>query len=56
MAWKVVQDIVVPKETGKTMRVNKGQVFRVIEHEGKQVLEQSKEKIRELVTEVIEER
>lgn len=39
MAWKVIEDIVVPKATGKTMRVNKGQVFRVIEYEGKQVLD-----------------
>ena len=36
MAWKVIQDLVVPRRTGKTMRVNKGQVFRVIEYEGKQ--------------------
>jgi len=39
MAWKVVQDVIVPRCTGKTMRVNKGQVFRVIEYEGKQVLD-----------------
>jgi uncharacterized protein len=37
MAWKVIEDIVVPRDTGKTMRVNKGQMFRVIEYEGKQV-------------------
>ena len=37
MTWTVVQDLVVPKSSGKTMRVNKGQVFRVLEHEGKQV-------------------
>ncbi len=39
MALPVVRDIVVPKSTGKTMRVNKRQVFRVIEHEGKQVVD-----------------
>ena len=39
MALKIVQDIVVPKSSGKTLRINKGQVFRVIEHEGKQVVD-----------------
>lgn len=39
MALTVIEDLVVPKSTGKTMRVNKGQVFRVIEHEGKQVVD-----------------
>ena len=39
MSWKVVQDVVVPKASGKSMRVNKGQIFRVIEHEGKQVMD-----------------
>jgi hypothetical protein len=39
MAWNVVQDLVVPKSSGKTMRVNKGQVFRVVAHEGKQVVD-----------------
>jgi len=39
MGWKVIQDIVVPRCTGKTLRVNKGQVFRVIVYEGKQVLD-----------------
>ena len=34
---QVVQDLVVPRCSGKTMRVDKGQVFRVIAHEGKQV-------------------
>ena len=29
----------MPKSTGKTMRVGKGQIFRVIEHEGKQVVD-----------------
>ena len=37
MTLKVIEDVVVPRCTGKTMRVTKGQVFRVIEHEGKQV-------------------
>ena len=41
MAWKVVQDLIVPRCTGKTLRVNKGQVFRVIEYEGKQVASKS---------------
>jgi uncharacterized protein YcgI (DUF1989 family) len=41
MAWNVVQDIVVPKASGKTMRVAKGQLFRVLEHEGKQVVDLS---------------
>ncbi len=39
MAWEVVQDLVVPRCTGKTLAVNKGQLFRVIEYEGKQVLD-----------------
>lgn len=39
MALQVIQDLVVPKSTGKTMRVSKGQTFRVIAHEGKQVLD-----------------
>ena len=39
MAWKVIEDLVVPKCSGKTLRVDKGQVFRVMEHEGKQVLD-----------------
>ena len=37
MGWNVVQDIIVPRCTGRTMRVSKGQIFRVIEYEGKQV-------------------
>ena len=39
MVLKVVQDVVVPRSTGKTMRVDRGQIFRVIEHEGKQVVD-----------------
>ena len=39
MVWKVIEDLIVPKCSGKTLRVNKGQVFRVMEHEGKQVLD-----------------
>ena len=39
MPLKVVQDIVVPKASGRTIQVNKGQVFRVIAHEGKQVVD-----------------
>ena len=39
MSWKVVEDVVVPKSTGKTMKIKKGQTFRVIEHEGKQVVD-----------------
>lgn len=37
MTWTVVKDLVVPKSSGKTMTVNKGQVFRILAHEGKQV-------------------
>lgn len=37
MGWKVIQDAVVPRCSGKTARVNRGQVFRLIEYEGKQV-------------------
>ena len=37
MPSNVVKDIVIPKCSGKTMKVGKGQVFRVIAHEGKQV-------------------
>ena len=36
---RVVQDLVVPKSTGKAMHVRGGQTFRVIAHEGKQVLD-----------------
>ena len=39
VTWKVTQDIVVPRKTGKTLRVNKGQIFRAIVYEGKQVLD-----------------
>jgi uncharacterized protein YcgI (DUF1989 family) len=39
MDCTVVQDIVVPRCSGKTIRVNKGQRLRVIEHEGKQVVD-----------------
>ncbi len=39
MGWKIIEDVVVPKCTGKTMKINKGQTFRVIEHEGKQVVD-----------------
>lgn len=39
MSWKVIHDIIVPRCTGKTIRVNRGQIFRVIEYEGKQVLD-----------------
>lgn len=37
MPTKTVDEFVVPKCTGKAFVVNKGQTFRVIEHEGKQV-------------------
>ncbi len=37
--WRVVKDLVVPKCTGKAMQVRRGQVFRAIAHEGKQVLD-----------------
>ena len=36
---RIVQDLVVPKSTGGTMRVERGQTFRAIAHEGKQVLD-----------------
>ncbi|MDG2091507.1 MAG: urea carboxylase-associated family protein [Gammaproteobacteria bacterium] len=39
MAENIIEDIVVPRCSGKTMKVNKGQVFRVIAHEGKQVVD-----------------
>ena len=39
MTQHVVQDVVVPKCSGKTIRVEKGQIFRVIAHEGKQVVD-----------------
>jgi uncharacterized protein YcgI (DUF1989 family) len=32
MSWKVIQDIIVPRCSGKTIRVNRGQIFRVIEY------------------------
>jgi uncharacterized protein YcgI (DUF1989 family) len=37
MPRKVIDEFVIPKCTGKAFKVNKGQAFRVIEHEGKQV-------------------
>jgi uncharacterized protein YcgI (DUF1989 family) len=37
MARGVVDEFVIPKSTGKSFIVKKGQVLRVIEHEGKQV-------------------
>ncbi len=37
MPGKVIEDFVIPKCTGKAFKLNKGQLFRVIEHEGKQV-------------------
>ncbi len=37
--WEVVQDLIVPRCSGKSLRVNKGQVFRVIEYEGQQCLD-----------------
>jgi|TARA_B100000315_G_C14583079_1_gene591539 hypothetical protein len=39
MTQNVIQDVVVPKRSGKTIRVEKGQTFRVIAHEGKQVVD-----------------
>ena len=39
MIQNVIQDVVVPKCSGKTIRVEKGQTFRVIAHEGKQVVD-----------------
>ena len=35
----ILQDIVVPRCSRKTIRVERGQVFRVIAHEGKQVVD-----------------
>ena len=37
MSEKVISEFVIPKCTGKAFRLNKGQLLRVIEHEGKQV-------------------
>jgi len=37
MSSKVINEFIIPKCTGKAFRVDKGQVFRVIEEEGKQV-------------------
>ena len=37
MSAKVISDFVIAKCTGKAFKVNKGQLFRVVEHEGKQV-------------------
>lgn len=39
MEETILQDIVVPRCSGKTVRVERGQVFRVIAHEGKQVVD-----------------
>lgn len=35
----IIQDLVIPKSTGKAMHVGRGQTFRAIAHEGKQVLD-----------------
>lgn len=37
MPSKVIHDFVIPKCAGKAFKVNTGEMFRVIEHEGKQV-------------------
>lgn len=37
MSSKVIAEFVIPKCTGKAFKVDKGQTFRVIEYEGKQV-------------------
>ena len=37
MPSKVIHDFVIPKCAGKAFKVNKDEMFRVIEHEGKQV-------------------
>ena len=37
MSEKVISEFVIPKCTGKAFQLNKGQLLRVIEHEGKQV-------------------
>lgn len=37
MLGKVIEDFVIPRCTGKAFKVYNGQLFRVIEHEGKQV-------------------
>ena len=36
MSSKIINEFVIPRCTGKAFRVNKGQLFRVIEYEGKQ--------------------
>ena len=38
MTLKVINEFIIPRRSGKAFRVNKGQAFRVIEHEGKQVV------------------
>lgn len=37
MSTNIVNEFIIPKCTGKAFRISKGQSFRVIEHEGKQV-------------------
>lgn len=37
MPGKLIEEFVIPKCTGKAFMLDKGQLFRVIEHEGKQV-------------------
>lgn len=39
MGWRVVDDLTMPKCSGATMRVKRGQIFRAIASEGKQVLD-----------------
>jgi uncharacterized protein YcgI (DUF1989 family) len=39
MTQSIVQNIVVPRCSGKALRVDKGQILRVIAHEGKQVVD-----------------
>ncbi len=39
MTKKVIEEAIVPRCTGRAFKIKKGQVFRVIEYEGKQVLD-----------------
>jgi len=37
MSLKIIDEFIIPKCTGKAFKLDQGQTFRVIEHEGKQV-------------------
>ena len=39
MSLEIIKSVIAPKARGGTLRIKRGQIFRVIAHEGKQVLD-----------------